>query len=211
MNNHLTDITLVIDRSSSMEAIKAKAEAGINGFINDQKKQPGEANLTLVHFDTEFDFIHRGTPISQVGHYHLEPQGRTALLDAVGKTVIETGKRLAALPEAERPGLVIFVIMTDGEENSSHSFSRERIWKMVEHQQNVYNWQFTYLGANQDAFAEATRLGIRDDQGTANFSPDKVKLACDGTSSKVKRMRNAMIHGNPVSNAFSPTECDAMK
>jgi uncharacterized protein YegL len=211
MNDQLTDITLVIDRSGSMQSIKRKAEKGINGFIDDQKKQPGEANLSLIQFDTEFDFLHKGTPINQVGNYQLEPRGGTALLDAVGQSILNTGERLSSIPEANRPGLVIFVIMTDGEENSSTQFSRAQIRQMVEHQQTVYNWQFTYLGANQDAFGEAAKLGIRDDQGTANFSADKVDFAYDSTSSKVKRMRNQRRQGETVSNAFVDEETEAMR
>lgn len=211
MNNQLTDITLLVDRSGSMQGIRTSAEEGINSFINDQKKQPGEAILSLVQFDTEFDFVHKGTPINQVGQYHLEPRGSTALLDAMGQAILNTGERLAAMPESSRPGLVIFVIMTDGEENSSTQFSREQIRQMVEHQQTVYNWQFTYLGANQDAFAEAAKLGICDDQGTANFTADKVHFAYDSTSSKVKRMRNQRRRGETVSNAFMDEETDAMR
>lgn len=210
MNNNLSDITLVIDRSSSMSSIQSLAQAGINGFIQEQKLQPGEANLTLVQFDTEFDFLHKGTPIQQVGNYHLKPRGSTALLDAVGEAIKSTGARLASLPEADRPGLVIFVIMTDGEENSSRIYSRAEIRQMVAHQQTVYNWQFTFLGANQDAFAEAAGLGINDDKGTANFSPGKVEAAYDSTSSKVKRMRSQRQKGETVSNAFLDEETERM-
>ncbi len=211
MNDQLTDITLVIDRSGSMSGIKTLAENGINGFIDDQKKQPGEANLSLIQFDTKFEFLHKGTPIKKVGNYQLEPSGSTALLDAVGHAILNTGERLAAMPEADRPGLVIFVIMTDGEENASRIFSREQIRQMVEHQQTVYNWQFTYLGANQDAFDEAGKLGIHNDGGTANFTADKVDRAYDSTSSKVKRMRKQRRTGETVSNAFADEETGTMQ
>ena len=89
------------------------------------------------------------------------PRGSTALLDAVGRAINETGDRLAKTPEQDRPGLVVFVIVTDGQENSSKEFSKARIKEMIDEQQKKYNWQFTFLGANQDAFAEAGGIGIR--------------------------------------------------
>ena len=160
MNSDLTDITLVIDRSGSMEAIREDAEGGVNAFVREQAKHPGEALLTLVQFDTEYDFIHKGIPVKQVPAYKLVPRGSTALLDAVGRAINETGERLANMAEPDRPGLVIFVIVTDGEENSSHEFSKARIKQMIDQQQTKYSWQFTFLGANQDAFAEAGGMGI---------------------------------------------------
>ena len=109
MRSDLTDITLVVDRSGSMEQVREDAEGGVNSFIAQQAKEPGEALLTLVQFDTEYEFLHKGVPISQVPKYELVPRGMTALLDAVGRAMNETGERLAKMDEADRPGLVVFV------------------------------------------------------------------------------------------------------
>ncbi|MCA9271003.1 MAG: VWA domain-containing protein, partial [Planctomycetales bacterium] len=160
MRNDLTDITLVVDRSGSMASIREDAEGGVNDFIRRQAAEPGEAWLTLVQFDTEYEFVHRGVRVQDAAPYVLQPRGMTALLDAMGRAVVETGQRLARLPECDRPGLVVFVVMTDGLENSSREFSGPQVKEMIEHQQKVYNWQFTFLGANQDAFAEADAVGI---------------------------------------------------
>ena len=111
MNEKLTDITLVVDRSGSMSAIRDDAQGGVNEFIRQQKTEPNDANLTLVQFDTDYEFIYNGTPIQDVGEYELSPRGGTALLDAVGRAINETGSRLAKMPEAERPGLVIFCLL----------------------------------------------------------------------------------------------------
>src|SRR5262245_6824283 len=100
MRNDFTDLTLVIDRSGSMSAIQSDAEGGINQFIDDQNKQPGECALTLVQFDTEYDFVHRALPIRDVPKYSLVPRGSTALLDAVGRAIAETGERLKGMAEA---------------------------------------------------------------------------------------------------------------
>ena len=106
--------------------------------------------------------MYAGKPIAEVPPLALEPRGATALLDAIGKTIHETGRRLAALPEAERPERVLFVVISDGQENASTEFSSERILAMTTHQASAYKWEFVYLGANQDAIAEAAKMGIRN-------------------------------------------------
>lgn len=210
MNSNLTDITLVVDRSGSMEAIRADAQGGVNTFLADQAKQPGEALVTLVHFDTTYEFVHRGVPVTKVPKYELVPRGGTALLDAVGRAINETGERLSQMAEADRPGLVVFVVMTDGEENSSQEFTKAQIKTMIEHQQSVYKWQFTFLGANQDAFAEAGSMGVAA-AGIANFAAHKIVGTLQATSSKVARMRRQSAQAVPVSNEFTPEEREQMQ
>lgn len=205
MNSELTDITLVVDRSGSMQNIREDAEGGVNAFIEKQAKEPGEALLTLVQFDTEYDFVHKGVAIKEVPTYQLVPRGRTALLDAVGRAINETGERLSKIDEQDRPGLVIFVVMTDGLENSSHEFSKDQIRQMVEHQQTQFNWHFTFLGANQDAFAEAGGMGVLA-AGVANFAIHKVAAAYGSTGSKISRMRRQLREGETVCNEFTEDE-----
>ena len=205
MRSDLTDITLVVDRSGSMEQVREDAEGGVNSFIAQQAKEPGQALLTLVQFDTEYEFLHKGVPISQVPKYELVPRGMTALLDAVGRAINETGERLAKMNEGDRPGLVVFVVMTDGLENSSKEFSKATIKEMIERQQQQYNWHFTFLGANQDAFAEAGGMGIYA-AGVANCAIDKLDVAYRMTGAKVSRMRKQRSDGATVCNAFTEQE-----
>jgi uncharacterized protein YegL len=205
MRPDLTDITLVVDRSGSMQEIRTDAEGGVNAFIENQAKESGQAYLTLVQFDTEYEFLHKGAPIDQVPKYTLTPRGATALLDAIGRAINETGERLSKVDEADRPGLVVFVVMTDGLENSSHEFSKSRIREMIQHQQEKYGWQFTFLGADQDAFAEADALGI-DQAGAARFKKDNIEAAYRATSAKVARMRKQSLDNEQIVNAFSPEE-----
>ena len=209
MRMDLADITLIVDRSGSMEAIRSDAEGGINTFIAEQVKQPGHALLTLVQFDTEYDFVHRGLPINQVPRYELVPRGSTALLDAMGRAINETGDRLAKMREEDRPGLVVFVVVTDGQENSSKEFTKSKIKDMVEHQQGVYRWHFNFLAANQDAFAEAGGLGIHA-TGAANWSPTKAAPTYGAISSKVARMRSRSIAREAVDNEFTEEERQRM-
>jgi hypothetical protein len=205
MRTDLTDITMVIDRSGSMESIRSDAEGGINTFIDSQKSEPGEALLTLVQFDTEYEFVHSGVPVQQIPAFTLVPRGSTALLDAVGRAINETGARLAAMAESQRPVLVVFVIVTDGAENSSREFTRDQIRTMVEHQQSAYKWQFTFLAANQDAFAAGGSMGIAQD-GIAAYSVGKVRGTYDAVSKKMSRMRKAAGEGAAVDNKFTDEE-----
>jgi Mg-chelatase subunit ChlD len=209
VNVDLTDITLVVDRSGSMEAIREDAEGGVNSFIKEQAKEPGSVLLTLVQFDTEYEFVHQGVPIEQVPKYELVPRGMTALLDAVGQAINQTGERLAQIEEQDRPGLVIFVVMTDGLENSSKEFTKAQVKALIERQQNKYQWHFTFLGANQDAFAEAGAMGIHA-SGTANYTLDKAGAAYMATSAKVRRMRAQRRAGETVKNEFTDEEREDM-
>ena len=209
MNTNRTDITLVVDRSGSMDTIKEDAEGGVNTFIAEQAKESGEALVTLLQFDTEYEFLHKGMPIRQVPKYELVPRGMTALLDAVGRAINETSERLLKMAEQDRPGLVIFVVVTDGHENSSKEFSKDQLKEMIERQQKEYDWHFTFLGANQDAFAEAGGMGI-DKAGVANYREDKVGAAWKGTSRKVARMRAQRSAGETVKNEFTDEEREEM-
>ncbi|MEM8600862.1 MAG: hypothetical protein AAGF99_13165 [Bacteroidota bacterium] len=163
MNDALTELVCVIDRSGSMQSIRDDAIGGFNAFLDAQKQVEGEARLTLVLFDHQYDRRLDAVPLAEVDPLTTEtfvPRGNTALLDAVGRTIDDVGARLAKTPEAERPGTVLVCILTDGMENASSDYTRDRVKSMIEHQQAKYGWEFQFLAANQDAFAEASRIGI---------------------------------------------------
>ncbi len=150
-NPDYTHAVLVIDRSGSMESVRNDAQGGINAFLRDQYAlDQGKFTTTLVQFDTEIETVSRlaTDPIS----YTLEPRGGTALFDAVGIEIHKTGADLGAMDEDERPGRVLFVIVTDGEENSSHEYGLETVRSLVEHQRDVYNWNFQFIGADEAAW-----------------------------------------------------------
>lgn len=210
MRNDLTDITLVVDRSGSMRSIQADAEGGINSFLEKQAQLDGESLTTIVQFDTEYEFVVKGVPTGDVEPYKLYPRGMTALLDAIGRAINETGERIAKMPEPERPGLVVFVVMTDGMENSSVEFSNEKIREMIEHQQDTYDWQFTFLGADQDAIGEASKMGMRAG-GHASFAKHKVAAAYGYAGDKLARMRALKMAGKEVVNEFTDEEIEDMK
>lgn len=179
MNDNLSEIICIIDRSGSMESIKNDAIGGFNSFIAQQKADPDEANVTIVLFDDHYDVMASGIPIAQVAPLDTTtfvPRGSTALFDAIGKTLDDVGTRLASLPESARPGTVVVAILTDGEENASHLYSRERIAAMIQHQREVYSWEFIFLAANQDAVASARRISI-DAADAVAFAPSAAGTA----------------------------------
>lgn len=158
-----TLIAVVLDRSGSMESVRDATIESVNGFIDLQRKLPGEAKLTLMQFDTEFLTTCDEVPLDKVKPLTREtyvPRLGTALLDAIGITVDDIGKRLAARPEEERPSKVVVVIQTDGYENSSFMYTKQKINEMISHQRTKYAWDFIFLGANQDAIATAATFGI---------------------------------------------------
>ena len=156
-----TDITVLLDRSGSMASVQSDVEGGFARFLEDQRKLPGDCGLSLTQFDSEgIDEVYVARPVAEAPPLRLKPRGMTPLLDAVGRTIGRAGTRLASMPEHRRPGRVLFVIITDGRENASREFSKDRIRELIERQRQVYQWEFIYLGANVDAFAEAGGLGI---------------------------------------------------
>jgi Mg-chelatase subunit ChlD len=153
-------LVLIIDRSGSMQSVKLDTEGGIKTFLEEQRAVPGRTTVSLYQFDTEHDEVLSFADIQRDAGYRLVPRGATALLDAVGFAVTKTGEDLAAMDEGNRPGEVIVVIATDGQENSSHEYGLQQVKEMITHQQEAYGWQFVFIGANQDAFATAGSMGI---------------------------------------------------
>jgi len=205
MKIDLTEIVVVLDRSGSMSSCRKDAEGGLNTFIDKQKKEPGQANFSHWWMRSQIEFVHRGVPIADVPQCSLVPRGGTALLDAVGRAIIETGERLSKIAEDDRPGLVVFVIITDGGENSSEEFRLPQIKEMIKHQTEVYKWQFTFLGANQDAFATGSGMGIPT-AACANYDEQKTSGVILTASSNVSRMRSATARGIGICNSYTDEE-----
>jgi hypothetical protein len=155
-------IAVVLDRSGSMQRIRDATIAGFNEFVAGQRLAQGKATLLLAQFDHEYQ-VDYDKPVADVPDLNADtyvPRGNTALLDAIGRTINELGASLSAMREADRPSKVVVVIITDGEENASREFERDKICEMVTHQREVYQWEFIFLGANLDAFSEGPKLGI---------------------------------------------------
>lgn len=190
MRDDYVDITIVLDRSGSMGSIAADVVGGFNNFIDEQKREPGLLRVSMTQFNTYYDIVYNGVPVQEVRPLEFHPFGNTALLDAIGRSINETGRRLAAMDEHDRPRKVIFVIMTDGQENSSREFTKAKIKEMINHQTDKYGWTFVFMGAKQDSFHEAGGLGFRAGS-TINYADNAqgVKAAYMGMSSKLSAVR----------------------
>lgn len=164
MNNNLTEVVFILDRSGSMASLTDETIGGFNGMIEQQKADTaGEVMVTTVLFDNQYEILHDHVNIKEIqpmdgSQYYA--RGCTALLDAIGKTIDSVGERLAATPEEERPCNVIFIITTDGYENASIHFTQKDIKKKIEHQKSKYSWTFMFLGANIDAEQVGASYGI---------------------------------------------------
>jgi Mg-chelatase subunit ChlD len=128
MNTDYTDATLVLDRSGSMAQIRNDMEGVTKTFVEEQAKLPGKCLLSVLQFDSNaIEWLFQGKPIEQVSHIPPKPRGATPLLDALGKAIRETGQRLAAMDQAERPGRVLLVVITDGLENASREVNVDQV------------------------------------------------------------------------------------
>lgn len=163
-NMNKTDITCILDASGSMNRIKKSAIEGFNSFLEEQQQEEAdECSLGVVMFNSTAGELYPSTDVNA-----LEPltealypcSGGTALYDAVGGAIDSLGARYAAMEEAERPGRVMVVIITDGAENSSQEYTQQQVSEMIEHQQDKYNWKFVFLAANIDAHETADSLNI---------------------------------------------------
>lgn len=161
MREDYTHITLVVDRSGSMDTVRKDAEGGINTLLKEQFALDGKLTVTLVDFDTEIATVKRLA--DEKFTYTLRPRGGTALLDAVGGEIVKTGEDLAKLKEKDRPAKVLFVVVTDGEENSSREYTIEKVKEMTDTQKAKYSWDFQFIGADQAAWA-GTSLGMNTTQ-----------------------------------------------
>ena len=163
MKTGYTHIVYLLDKSGSMQNIITDVIGGFNSFLESQREAPGEATLSMIQFDDQYEDFEPFCDIQKVErltHKTFVPRGLTALYDAIGRSINATGQKLAEMNEDQRPEKVLFVIMTDGLENKSEKFSKEKIFEMISHQEKQYSWEFVFVGANQDALASGVSLGI---------------------------------------------------
>jgi hypothetical protein len=155
-------IVIVLDRSGSMEVVREATIESFNKFLAKQKEAQGEASVYFAQFNTEYQMLYDG-PLREarsLTYITYQPNGGTALYDAVGDTIDTLGRRFSSMPERERPSEVIFMVLTDGLENSSRTYSQQMIADRIDHQRSRYSWDFVFLGANQDAVVTARGLNI---------------------------------------------------
>lgn len=186
----VTEIVCVVDKSGSMASRLSDALGGFNTFLAQQKKLPGKARFSLALFDSPESFalvydgvdIGKAKPLTEATYV---PGGCTALLDAVGRTICALKTRLGAMAAEEKPQNVVFVILTDGEENSSREFTLDGVRKLIDERIKT-GWEFHYLGVDVDGFAAAQSMNM----AYAGFKgPGSMHAACADASRKVSTKR----------------------
>lgn len=196
MRKNLTELVFILDRSGSMTGLESDTIGGYNAMLEKQRKEEGEAFVTTILFDDDYEILHNRVNIKRVNpitdrEYYV--RGMTALLDAVGKTINKTVKAIIKSDEDEQPSNVLFVIITDGMENASREFSYKKIKQMIEHEKEKYSWEFIFLGANIDAIATAAKFGIDEDKAS-NYHADSLgtMLNFESVSEAVSNFRSGI-------------------
>ena len=174
MKKNLTELVFILDKSGSMSGLEKDTIGGFNSLLEQQRKVDGECVITTVLFDNRYELLHDRIDIRAVqpitGKEYFVG-GSTALLDAIGRTIHKIGTVQKNTAEAYRAEKVMFVIITDGEENASRCYSSMQIREMIQRQKERYGWEFIFLGANIDAVETAGRFGIDADRAV-DYVPD---------------------------------------
>ena len=201
-----TDIIVVLDRSGSMDSIGQSTVDGFNTFIKEQKAAEGEANITLVQFDNQYQIDYKELPINEAKDLILGetfvPRATTALYDAVGQTI----------KDVKTKNDVVFVIITDGYENASKEYDQAKVFKLIEDKKKD-GWNFLFLAANQDAIKAGGAMGINAGNSmTFNANDASNSKMYMNFSSKISNYRSAKMDVNissaAVADALSFTEED---
>jgi hypothetical protein len=193
-----TEIIVILDRSGSMESVRGDTIGGFNSFLADQQKLPDAARITLVQFDDRYEKLYEGrliTDAPRLDEKSFEPRGSTALLDAIARTILEQGERFSKAADGEKPQQVVVAILTDGFENASHQFSRAQVFALISQQRDQWGWIFYFLGANQDAIAEAGRLAVGAGQALTYASNAR------GTAGAFSSLGRAVAHSRRTGRA----------
>lgn len=189
MKKNLTELVFILDRSGSMYGLEQDTIGGFNSMLTKQKSLDGECRITTVLFDHQYTLFHDRIDIQAVSPMTKKDYnvgGSTALLDAMGTTIDKLIRVQRHTAEGYRAQKVIFVIITDGEENSSRKYSYDQVRAKIEHEKEAYGWEFIFLGANMDAVKTASQFGIHADRA-AEYVPDAV-----GTTLNFEMMSNAV-------------------
>ncbi len=174
MKKNLTELVFILDKSGSMSGLEKDTIGGYNSMLEQQRKVDGECVITTMLFDNRYELLHDRIDIRAVQPITEKEYfvgGSTALLDAIGKTIHKIGTAQKNTAEDYRAEKVMFVIITDGEENSSRHYSSMQVKEMIQRQKEKYGWEFIFLGANIDAVETAGRFGIDADRAV-DYVPD---------------------------------------
>ena len=179
----MTNIIFLLDRSGSMKICEDDAIGGYNSFLDIQKQENSEANITTILFDNHYEILHDHVDIQEVNHITRKEyfaRGTTALLDAIGTTIT----RFSGIN-------AIMIIITDGLDNASKKFQIKNVYEMIDEKQKQ-NWEFIFLGANIDAVKTAGSIGINSERA-ANFPIENLRNKFEGLAQSVTNFRTSGI------------------
>lgn len=184
-------LALVVDRSGSMYNIANDVKGSVRQFISEQKSMEGKASLRVAQFDHTYEVIHDVNDIHEVDEDAFarayKPRGTTALLDAIGRTILEMKEKIDQAPEAEKPKRVCIAIITDGKENASKEYRHERIQEMVK-EHEALGWDFLFMGASLDAIKVATLMGF-DESKAASWDTSNMSCCMSSLGAKFSQAR----------------------
>lgn len=215
MKENYTHVSICLDRSGSMSSMASEVVEGFNKFVEEQKKEEGKATISLAQFDDVYEVVHDFIDIKDMGGISLKPRNSTALLDAMGRTLEETRAKVLKMKEADAPSKVIFVFITDGFENASSKYNRKQIFEMIKdlkspERGDQINWEFVFIGANQDAIAEGGSYGIRSKSSMTMYaSGDGAKLAFSSLTKGISTYRK--MSADTAEYAFDSEDYEAQE
>ena len=192
MKNNVTELVFILDRSGSMAGLESDTVGGFNAMIEKQKKNDGACFVSTILFDNTDKVLHDRLPLNSIPKMteaDYTVGGCTALIDALGNAIKHVGNiHKYARPE-DVPESTLFVITTDGMENSSHIYSSDSVKKMIEEKKKK-GWEFLFIGANIDAVETAAQYGIAPDRAV-NYHADAQGTAIlyDSVSETVSLVR----------------------
>ena len=164
MKNY-TDLNIIVDRSGSMGSIASDMEGGIGTFLETERKTGDRTVVSYFTFDDQYEAVFTDKEITDEIGIIIQPRGLTALWDAVGKTIAAVGEKLAKMNEDDRPNRVLFMIITDGQENCSKEYTKDAVKAMIKTQRETYAWDFAFLGTTEDIMMQGSDIGIAKGSG----------------------------------------------
>ena len=201
LQNNTTELVFIIDRSGSMAGLEEDTIGGFNSMIRSQKEKAGKCYVSTVLFDHESLVLHDRVDLERVKEMTKKDyavRGSTALVDAIGSAIHHVGNIHKYARKEDVPEHTLFVITTDGMENSSHIYSADEVKAMIERQKSKYGWEFLFLGANIDAVKTAKHFGISEDRAVNYYSDSKgTRLNYEAVSDAVSTLReNRRLDGS---------------
>ena len=149
MQKGLTELVVILDKSGSMANFASDTIDGFNQFMRAQSAQAGTTKVTTILFDSRYKLLWEGIDSKQAVLTANEyvTGGRTALYDAIGRTITETNDRLSKIAAESKPEKVILLIMTDGEENESKEYRLRELKLLIELRKRD-GWEFIFIGVS---------------------------------------------------------------